>query len=155
MKECTGMKGCGKKKDLAEFYSKDSTCKDCRKAAVRANRKDKSDYYREYDKRRFKEDPRVIERHKRYQATTAGKLSSKKSRQKWKDDNSIKKGAFTMVNNAVRDKRIHKPDTCSECGAGGRIHGHHDDYAFPLTVRWLCPMCHTAWHMTHGSGLNG
>lgn len=26
------------------------------------------------------------------------------------------------------------------------VHAHHDDYAQPLAVRWLCPRCHVAWH---------
>ena len=30
----------------------------------------------------------------------------------------------------------------------------HDDYAKPLSVRWLCGKCHTAWHQENGEGLN-
>ena len=139
-----------------EFYPNDKTCKECRKALVRQNRAKNVEYYREYDRKRFKEDPKIRERHKRYQATPAGMASTRKAKAKWEARSPIKKGASTMVGNAVRDGRLIKPDCCSECGQQHhRIHGHHDDYAFPLIVRWLCPKCHIAWHQENGEGLNG
>lgn len=57
------------------------------------------------------------------------------------------------------------PTTCSECGLDfpkpdnrpwvtgdwtnhpSRIHAHHDDYAKPLEVRFLCWRCHHDLHM--------
>ena len=69
-------KVCGVTDQNAEFYAGVNTyCKECHKEKVRQNRKDKAEYYREYDKKRFQNDPRVKERHKRYQATEAGKAS--------------------------------------------------------------------------------
>ena len=139
-----------------EFYSNDSTCKECRKAGVRKNRAEKVEYYREYDKKRFKSNPERRKAVDNYQKTPKGKESSKAAKIRWEKRNSIKKGASTVVGNAVRDGRLFKPASCEECGSNPkRLHGHHDDYAFALQVRWLCPACHIAWHKENGPGLNG
>jgi len=54
--------------------------------------------------------------------------------------------ARKTLQNADYRGKITKPDTCSKCGAGGMIHGHHEDYAKPLDVIWLCPPCHGRIH---------
>lgn len=53
---------------------------------------------------------------------------------------------------AIR-KGIIKRKPCEICGGDGkcedgraRIHAHHDDYNFPLRVRWLCQKHHHEWH---------
>lgn len=153
MKTC---KRCSAYKIEDDFYANDSTCKECRKAMVRENRARKANYYREYDRKRFKEDPRVRQRHIRYQSTERGKESLGKSKRKYIDKNPAKRAAHAILGNAVRDGRIEKPSFCENCGTGkGRIHGHHDDYAYPLSVRWLCPKCHTEWHAENGEAKNG
>jgi len=159
MKECFK---CHEKKPLKDFYKHpkmpDGTvnkCKECNKQDVRDNRAAKIEQYRAYDAHRFQNDSRVKARHKAYQQTPEGKASMAKSKEKWQEANTIKRSAAIMVGNAVRDGRLTKPDRCSKCGAVGRIHGHHNDYAKPLKVRWLCSKCHTAWHRRYGQGKNG
>jgi len=76
----------------------------------------------------------------------AKKTRSVEQRKAWQQANAIKRHAHVTLNNAVRDGRVTKPSVCERCGAGGHIHGHHDDYSHPLAVRWLCTPCHGERH---------
>lgn len=138
---------CGVTGDEAEFYKGlTSRCKECHKKKVRENRRANAEYYKKYDAERFQKDPKVRARHRRYQKTEAGKASMNRARKKWLEENPMRRAASTMVNNAVRDGKLLKPDKCSECGASGRIDGHHEDYNKPLDVKWLCRSCHVKAH---------
>ena len=142
-------KYCGKSNTEVPFYkSMTNRCKDCHKQKSRENRANKADYYREYDAKRFQNDPKVRARHRRYQQTEAGKASMTMARQKWQQDNPDKRAAHIILGNAVRDGRKEKPDTCQVCGFKHRkIHGHHEDYTKPLDVVWCCPQCHHDIHI--------
>lgn len=143
MKACSR---CGIEKNLNEFQirraSKDgltAACKECLSA---------------YDKLRANLPHRVKAREE-YAKTARGIDAGNKAKRKWTMKNTIKAGASNIVGNAVRDGRLYKPDHCSECGATDtRIHGHHEDYAKPLEVRWLCSKCHRDWHKENGEGKN-
>ncbi len=50
--------------------------------------------------------------------------------------------AHRLIAAAVRTGRIRRPSSCSECHEPCRAQAHHDDYAKPLEVRWLCRACH-------------
>lgn len=69
-----------------------------------------------------------------------------KAKERWRDQNPEKRAAHVLLGNRIRDGHIIKPDNCQDCGAAGRIEGHHHDYAKPLEVEWLCPQCHTNRH---------
>lgn len=138
-----------------DFYNNDRTCKECRKASARKNRQDNIERCRQYDRDRAMLPHRVKAR-KDYQKTPEGLRSSNKAKIEWTRRNAIKRYASTIVGNAVRDGKLKKPNICENCkNEHQRIHGHHDDYAFPLSVRWLCPGCHSKWHKENGEGLNG
>ena len=144
-----------KEEKLNAFYNVDKTCKDCRKKNVLENRKSKADYYKKYDNDRANLPHRVKARLD-YAKTDKGKEAGNKAKIKFLKRNPIKRMASIMVGNAVRNGKLIKPDSCEDCGTTPiRLHGHHDDYAYPLVVRWLCPGCHNKWHKINGEGLNG
>lgn len=58
-------------------------------------------------------------------------------KRRWAERNKQKRAAHVALNNAVRDRRIDK-GTCEICGTSERVQAHHEDYAKPLEVRWLC-----------------
>lgn len=57
--------------------------------------------------------------------------------------------ARQQLNAAVSRGRLTKPADCEDCGRAfpsRLIHGHHEDYARPLDVVWLCATCHGQRH---------
>lgn len=151
MKKCNI---CNKEKELTDFYKGHARCKLCYIEKVKKHRDDNYDYYSEYDKKRSNL-PHRVEARLKYSQTEQGKEKSRKAKDKWSETNVIKKAASTMIGNAIRDGKIIKPNECSDCGKTGKIHGHHDDYALPMVVRWLCSRCHRLWHKINGEALNG
>lgn len=145
---------CHEEKPESEFYdSNKSKCKLCVRAGVKANRIANADYYREYDRARFKEDPKVAERHRRYQRTEAGKTSVSKSKRRYRSENPAKFKSHNILNNAMRDGHISRKD-CEICNSPF-TQAHHDDYFKPLLVRWLCAAHHKQWHDANGEAANG
>jgi len=136
---------CGAEKPLSEFYKHKrmldghlNKCKECTKRDVKAHRKNPK--YREkvlaYDRAR-------------------GNRQDKAYFDEYKKRFPKKCKAKNMVGNAIRDGRMRKETKCSECASEYRVEAHHDDYDFPLSVRWLCASCHKQWHGEHGPGKNG
>jgi hypothetical protein len=60
--------------------------------------------------------------------------------------NPAKRAAQVAVYQAVRRGELVRPPVCSRCPETHRIEGHHDDYAKPLDVIWLCTACHRVRH---------
>ena len=74
------------------------------------------------------------------------------ARDKNRQKNSIKAKAVTIVRDALRKKLLVR-QPCEECGAE-KAEAHHDDYAKPLEVRWLCRTHHRQHHAKHGEAPN-
>ena len=103
-------------------------CKTCNKADVTENRNKRIDYYREYDRARGAH------------GGSGNKQPANKTR------------AWNMIQRAVAAGKIKRPEFCERCGSSRYIHAHHDDYAKPLDVLFLCAVCHKARHKELGWG---
>jgi len=72
------------------------------------------------------------------------------------DQKQIAMRARGKLRTEVLGGRIIPSTTCEKCGKAcpkdkpWKIHGHHDDYAKPLEVRWLCASCHMKLHAKQG-----
>lgn len=127
-------KSCQKTKSSDCFYESSKTrCKECVKIAVKKNRAENIDRYREYDRLR-------------------GNRQSYEYVKSYRNANKKKYAAHNKVNNALRDGKIQK-GCCEICGSK-ETHAHHDDYDKPMDVRWLCAVHHKQWHMVNGEGAN-
>ena len=130
---------CLKYKSLDNFYNnramkglKGSYCKSCAKEYLfEKNGGPKPDKLREYQRIYYLKNK---ERLSEYKKT-------------WSKNNRHKTSASWVVNALIRKEEIIKPDSCEFCGIKGeKIQGHHPDYDFPLTIKWLCKSCHQRIH---------
>ena len=110
-------------------------CKECTKKDTIENRNKNIDFYRKYDRER-------------------GNRQSNNYIKEYREKFPFKINAQTMVNNFIRDGKLFK-EPCCICGSNEKIHAHHDDYAKPLNVRWLCAAHHRQWHIKNGEAKNG
>tara|TARA_R100001244_G_scaffold2541_1_gene3952 strand:+ start:18050 stop:18547 length:498 start_codon:yes stop_codon:yes gene_type:complete len=141
---------CGEQKPQDQFYAGvKSRCKECHKAAVRANRAERIDYYRTYDRARADEPNRVELRQKRMDRVKTDpelRAHDNKRSRFWRDRNMVKRRAHVMVGHAIRAKRLVRPDICERCGANAHVDAHHESYYRPMEVTWLCEPCHGLRH---------
>ena len=138
-KEC---KDCKEIKCLSEFYAHAemadghlNKCKSCVKGRVLVHREKNIDKIRAYDRSRGNRQD------KEYLANYRAKYPNK-----------VK--AHRAVSRAIKSGLLYE-EPCANCGSSDKTHAHHDDYAKPLNIRWLCAACHQAWHKENGEGLNG
>lgn len=128
---------CGRNKPRSEFYAHPrmadgllGKCKECARSDVRANRAARREQYREYEQRRWQQRER--------------RQAAAEYRRRHRERHPERYAARTAVNNAVRDGRLRRLP-CEVCGSP-KAQAHHEDYARPLDVRWLCFVHHRAAH---------
>ena len=133
---------CKNELDISQFYAHSKMgdgylgkCKECTKRDSTANRIDKIDYYREYDKMR-------------------GNRITQEKQKEYRSRNvqAYKARAKTINSFRYKNKKLVKKP-CEICGSI-QVYAHHDDYSKPFEVRWLCPSHHSIWHKRHGTALN-
>ena len=139
-------KTCLTDKPTDGFYKgQKSKCKDCTKAAVKANRLANLEHYRAFDKARASMPHRVAAR-AAYRTTTAYAESHKAAGKRWAAKHPERRRANTMLDNAVRDGRVIPWPVCAVPECCGKPEGHHPDYSRPLDVVWLCDKHHKEAH---------
>jgi len=151
---------CGIDKETKDFYKHKnmtsgflSKCKECCKKAVKENVLKNEEKYKDYHKK-YRLLPSSIEARLQYEKKKEYKEVQKKSKEKWIINNQIKRAAHNIVQINLRNGKLIKPLSCENCNLNKKLHAHHDNYAFPLSVRWLCPKCHKKWHDENES-ING
>jgi hypothetical protein len=129
---------CGQVKPLDDFYRHSQMadgyfgkCRECCKAAERANYVLNKDAHKKYEREREARPERRAAK-ARYQATR-------------RETHPDRYKANTAVGNALRDGKLVK-GPCGVCGTTDKVQAHHADYSRPLEVTWLCFRCHRAQH---------
>lgn len=128
------IKPCRKCGVEAEHYTSIPTCcKECWKDRVRANRSEKAEQYRAFDR-------------KRNQTPKRKELFIKKQI-RMRAANPFMGKSHLAINRAIKKGTLIRPDHCSRCMVQCEAQGHHDDHSKPLEVMWLCPICHAQRHV--------
>lgn len=143
-------KSCETEKGTRDFYASNlSRCKECVKASVRSNRADKIDYYRSYDRMRYRQSDDRKAHCQAMGKTTPMSVRVEKQRER-RRANPEKNAARVAVARAIKKGQMQKAEACYFCGVGDRLQAHHHDYSKPLDVFWLCPPCHGKLHAING-----
>lgn len=135
LKQC---RGCHVVKPLGEFYSHPrmadgrlNYCKSCVKGRI-AQHRVRNDSVREYDRRRYRENPHRQAQLKRLQDKT-----TKEQRR-----------AYKIVEIAIQKGELVRPTVCPRCLSERFCEAHHHDYAKPMEIEWLCRSCHCREHQS-------
>jgi hypothetical protein len=142
-------KSCERKLSADAFYASNlSSCKECVKEKVKANRRENAEYYKSYDRMRYREHDHRKEAARKSAKSPAAKASQERYRDRVRDQPERK--ARIAVGNALRRGQLHRAAECFFCGAGERLQAHHPDYSKPFDVFWLCSTCHGKLHTVNG-----
>ena len=76
---------------------------------------------------------------------------------RWTKENPEARRAQNAVARALKDGALERGTKCDQADESccGPLSAHHDDYAKPLEVRWLCRSHHSRYHAEHGSVAEG
>jgi hypothetical protein len=81
-----------------------------------------------------------------YRSSDLYKASKAKGQVKYNIKNPYRNKAHSAVFSALRNGQLKRPPFCAVCWTSCIPEAHHDDYNYPLEVRWLCRSCHKEWH---------
>ena len=136
---------CKETKPYTEFYKHSAMgdgylnkCKACTKKDVNEHRAANVDRIREYDRRRFLENP---------SRRMANALNQIKMRKKYPEKEPARQKTYKAIKAGLIVKT-----PCEKCGdPNSEI--HHLDYSDHMNVMFLCKIHHEEWHVIHGDFL--
>ena len=134
MKTCSQ---CGQTKPLGEFHRR-SEVADGHKSRCKICTNKRGHKYRVAHRGRLVIYERMRSKRPEHKAQKA------RQRKRYRQLYPEKCKAIAIVGYAIYSGRL-KRMPCEKCGAEPS-QGHHDDYAKPLDVRWLCCECHRKEH---------
>lgn len=137
---------CQSEKPSTEFYyipksQNKSVCKKCFCDRATNYRKGNLEKIQAYDRARGRTEERLA---KNREHSKLVRSESRKYGINWMERNPEKRASHIILGNAIRDGRITR-QACEVCGEI-KSEAHHDDYAKPLEVRWLCRKHHAELH---------
>ena len=95
----------------------------------------------------YKLSEKGIAKRNEWRTSESGRSSACKNSHKFRMENPERYKAYNILKRAVLSGDIERPTTCCDCGAIGPTDGHHENYAKPLDVVWVCRSCHNKIHM--------
>lgn len=116
-----------------------TTCKECNCKYYRANRSVILEYHRRYQQANREV---LNEKTRQYYTKNRQKILERQCRCRVADKRPSR--AHCAVYYALGVGHLTR-QPCEICGSNN-VHAHHADYARPLDVRWLCPICHGRLH---------
>jgi ribosomal protein S27AE len=144
---------CGATKNLDEFYrhpqmadGRLGSCKECRLRYAKQRRQEKMQDPEWVAAEAERSRQKALRQYSERKRDPAYRSRQREANARWRERNPEKRRAHDAVSNAIRDGKLERKTECEECGEGGRLHRHHEDYSKPLEVEWLCPRCHGRRH---------
>lgn len=139
---------CGKTKSLSEFHAHPkmrdghlNKCKICVSEYVRA----RNERLSQNPSWVLSELKRHREKSRKYRASGRAKRQTNEAKQAYIERNPHKRAAHNAVNRAIKCGEL-IPMPCERCEEE-KTEAHHEDYAKPLDVNWLCVRCHNDRHI--------
>lgn len=136
MKRCSR---CGEQLPLDSFHrdrsrpdGRQRTCRSCKTA--------------EAAERRFSDPERHAEEQRAWRRKNPEAVREIKRRSDSRESRRAARKATALVHWHVKHGKLMRPELCSRCMQAGPVEAHHEDYARPLDVVWLCKKCHLARH---------
>ena len=150
MKKCFK---CGELKSLSDFYVHKqmadghlNKCKECTKLDSFGRTEEEIKRRKERDRNRPNAKERTQKNKERLLQNPEKYKKACEQRNEWAKKNKHKRNAHCKVARALLNGVLTRPLKCEKCGKETKIEAHHDDYAKPLEVLWLCTECHANRH---------